>query len=453
MQIVQDDVAAGAGMIQDGGPVLVIVQHGLSDVGGGEFGIGELAVVGGETFHAHVIEPDGWKRLDKHNLSVTYITHTGLTDGVEYWYTYRSNYSDFTGAWSHYANIMFSNAPASFSPPTVAAQLAGQDINVKWNEVQGATHYRMACWPCSDDGGWTVFDWAEQSFNASIRPKPSITYWFAVQARNAAGDLTAWSKQASVETSVATPTGTPVPDSTSTPTPTSTPTGKDYDRWLPGITIAPERQCTRYIDAIKSYGWNGRSQRALDLRNQIVNAMGGRIYDPYTGQYFGDIWDMSVEHHVDSEEAHMSGMCHENRKQQRPLLTYDVENAVLADFRRLSGHSIYGPDEWLPRFNKCWYVNQYVHIKRKYGLTMDKSEADAAIEVLSGCSSTELVFSVSPTPTPTIVTNDPLHMYDDDNNGRISCAEARRHGIAPVYSLHPAYPYMDDPDGNGIACE
>ena len=47
----------------------------------------------------------------------------------------------------------------------------------------------------------------------------------------------------------------------------------------------------------------------------------------------------------------------------------------------------------------------------------------------------------------------PLVLYDDNNNGRISCAEARNHGIAPVYSTHPAYPYMTDADGDGVVCE
>ena len=48
---------------------------------------------------------------------------------------------------------------------------------------------------------------------------------------------------------------------------------------------------------------------------------------------------------------------------------------------------------------------------------------------------------------------DPLELYDDNNNGKISCAEARAHGIAPVYSDHPAYPYMDDRNNDGVVCE
>ena len=46
-----------------------------------------------------------------------------------------------------------------------------------------------------------------------------------------------------------------------------------------------------------------------------------------------------------------------------------------------------------------------------------------------------------------------LAMYDDNGNGRISGAEARAHGIAPVERSHPAYEYMRDGDGDGVVCE
>ncbi len=50
-------------------------------------------------------------------------------------------------------------------------------------------------------------------------------------------------------------------------------------------------------------------------------------------------------------------------------------------------------------------------------------------------------------------TDDPLALYDDNGNGRITCAEAGAHGIAPVRRNHPAYPHMTDGDGDGVVCE
>ena len=49
--------------------------------------------------------------------------------------------------------------------------------------------------------------------------------------------------------------------------------------------------------------------------------------------------------------------------------------------------------------------------------------------------------------------DDVLARYDDNRNGRITCKEARRHGIAPVPRSHPAYRYMRDSDGDGVVCE
>ena len=54
---------------------------------------------------------------------------------------------------------------------------------------------------------------------------------------------------------------------------------------------------------------------------------------------------------------------------------------------------------------------------------------------------------------PPVQGGNALALYDDNNNGRITCAEARRHGIAPVPSSHPAYQYMDDRDNDGVVCE
>ena len=56
-------------------------------------------------------------------------------------------------------------------------------------------------------------------------------------------------------------------------------------------------------------------------------------------------------------------------------------------------------------------------------------------------------------PEPPPRAGDALVRWDDNGNGRITCAEASRHGIAPVRRGHPAYPHMRDADNDGIVCE
>lgn len=421
-------------------------------------------------------EQDGWVLIG--DVDETIVMHENLVTGVQYWYTYRVVVGGEAGPWSLYADVTIGQAsqPAthtptphptptpvmtatpqaekttSFSPPTVTVQLVGQDIRVKWTQVAGATAYRVACWPCGEGGEWHVFNWVEDMWETNLTAQPSTTYWFAVQARNREGSQTEWSEYASITTPATIPTPTPEPLPTVTPTVTPV-SSSAYDRWLPGITIAPEigrERCALIV--WEEYTYDYQSEEYRSMIRQIVDSMGGRYYDPYLGQYFGGHQNMRVNPVVNILDAHRSGLCHPDRRQTRHTFLYDWENSVLTS-SRLTGHSDNGDlSDWLPELNRCWYVNQAVHVKRKYGLTMDVDEADAAVGVLSGCESVEMVFSHSPTPTPTVVTNDPLRMYDDDRNGRISCQEARNHGIAPVHSVHPAYPHMDPPGQNGVAC-
>lgn len=113
--------------------------------------------------------------------------------------------------------------------------------------------------------------------------------------------------------------------------------------------------------------------------------------------------------------------------------------------------------EWMPAENKCWFANQTVKIKAKYALSVNRAEADALDTVLTTCESVEMIFFpnanhvVVDSSTP--ISADALNMYDDNKNGRITCAEARAHGITPVRRGHVAYGFMNDRDNNGVVCE
>ena len=117
--------------------------------------------------------------------------------------------------------------------------------------------------------------------------------------------------------------------------------------------------------------------------------------------------------------------------------------------------------EWVPDRNRCWFAGRVVGVRGAYGLTIDRREAAALERILAGCESTALepVVCAAPsgsaagTPSAPAGGDDALALYDDNGNGSITCAEARRHGIAPVPRSHPAYRYMRDGDGDGVVCE
>ena len=111
--------------------------------------------------------------------------------------------------------------------------------------------------------------------------------------------------------------------------------------------------------------------------------------------------------------------------------------------------------EWLPAQNRCWFAARVIAVRERYGLTIDRREADALDQLLAGCTSTELItFARGEVPaTAAASVPEEIATWDDNRNGRVSCAEARAHGIAPVTRDHPAYPFMRDGDGDGVVCE
>ena len=259
----------------------------------------------------------------------------------------------------------------------------------------------------------------------------------------------------------ATPTPTPIPIATATPAPTFSPTSTPVptlvkpdevsSTWR-GIIIAPEERCSPYDSDDYRY--------SQSVEPKIVDAQGG-IYGPYTGTWFNSIKETDIEHVVARSEAHDSGLCAASPG-IRARFSSDLLNLTLAapsvNRHQKSAHDV---AEWLPDLNECWYVDRTVQVRREYGLTIDRAEAEAADRVLAGCESTQMVMlppgtstnpstTATPTPAPDV---DALALYDDNGNGRITCAEARAHGIAPVHRGHPAYEYMRDADGDGVVCE
>ena len=219
-----------------------------------------------------------------------------------------------------------------------------------------------------------------------------------------------------------------------------------------GITITPEDRCSPYDPDDYPY--------SPSVEPWIVQGLGG-VYGPYTGTWFESIKETDIEHIVARSEAHDSGLCAADDA-TRSEFASDLVNLTLAS-PSVNRHQKVGKDvdEWLPDLNRCWFVDRTVQVRLEYGLTIDQAEADAVDMVLSRCESSDMVVlaptvSVTPTapPTPTPASDvDALALWDDNGNGRITCAEARAHGIAPVRRGHPAYPYMRDADGDGIVCE
>ena len=248
----------------------------------------------------------------------------------------------------------------------------------------------------------------------------------------------------------------PSPESTASPILTTVPTATlevtGSDVWR-GLVVSPEDRCSPYDSDDYPY--------SQSVERRIVASMGGIIYGPYTGMWFDSTSETDIEHIVARSEAHDSGLCAADAATRRQFAA-DPINLTLAS-PSVNRHQKSAKDaaEWVPDLNQCWFADRVVEVRKRYGLTIDERERDALENILSDCTSTEMIVReapLAPTPTATVAqgngaANNALEMYDDNGNGRITCAEARNHGIAPVRRGHPAYEYMNDADNDGVVCE
>ncbi len=219
-----------------------------------------------------------------------------------------------------------------------------------------------------------------------------------------------------------------------------------------GLVVEPEFRCSPYRGEDYPY------PPSVEL--EIVAEL-GKIYSPYTGQCFGSVRQTDIEHIVARSEAHDSGLCRASAA-VRERFSSDLLNLTLADpvlnrYRKRA----YDASRWTPARNRCWFAHRVLAVRLKHGLSVDRREADALERILSSCATAEIEspecrsMAKAPAARPEGLPEDveALRLWDDDGNGRITCREARRHGIAPVPRGHQAYPLMRDGDGDGMVCE
>ena len=221
-----------------------------------------------------------------------------------------------------------------------------------------------------------------------------------------------------------------------------------------GIAVAPERRCSAYDRGDYPY--------PQSVEADIVAGL-GKIYGPYTGRCYNSARETDIEHMIALSEAHDSGLCAADAA-TRAAFSRDLLNLTLANpglNRYVKGAK--DAAQWMPQLNRCWFAARTLDVRRKYGLSIDRREVEAVERTLASCPSTRMVIldcdasasRVAETrpQVPSGSETDALARWDDNGNGRITCAEARRHAIAPVPRNHPAYRYMRDGDGDGVVCE
>lgn len=154
--------------------------------------------------------------------------------------------------------------------------------------------------------------------------------------------------------------------------------------WYFGVQIAPENDCSDY----RSIDYSHLPKLDVFAAEEL-----GGIFGAYEDECFDEYTDVDIEHLVAKREAHDSGLCAADI-QTRINFANNLENVALASPAVNRGKSTKDPSDWLPENNQCWYVWQWLHVKRKYNMTIDQAEKNAIDAVLQTCSVSDLILEV-----------------------------------------------------------
>ena len=140
-----------------------------------------------------------------------------------------------------------------------------------------------------------------------------------------------------------------------------------------GLIIAPEHRCSPYDRADYRY--------PPSIEAQIVAALGGIVYGPYTGRIFTDTRQTDIEHIVAVSEAHDSGLCAASAELRRRFAT-DLLNLTLAapavNRCATGAKCAFDAAEWLPPVNRCWFAARVVAVRQKYRLSVERARGRRA---------------------------------------------------------------------------
>lgn len=119
------------------------------------------------------------------------------------------------------------------------------------------------------------------------------------------------------------------------------------------------------------------------MERDVARRTGG-LYAPYMDRLALSLHDTDLEHVVARSEAHASGGCHWPVERRREYAG-DTLNAVLA-FPRTNRVSKRAKDagEWMPPRNQALFAWRVHAVKSKWGLSVDRREADALSAALGG---------------------------------------------------------------------
>jgi hypothetical protein len=123
---------------------------------------------------------------------------------------------------------------------------------------------------------------------------------------------------------------------------------------------------------------------------------GGRCFSYYDRVSWTDPGRIDIDHMVPLAEAWDSG-------RSRTTATRQAYANDLGDSRSLVGvtdsvnqaKGDQDPREWLPTYDRCRYVREWVAVKHRWRLSVDSGEKSALTSLASGCTSSTITVTLA----------------------------------------------------------
>ena len=267
----------------------------------------------------------------------------------------------------------------------------------------------------------------------------------------------------------------------------------------PGLFAAPAQAVTfkiPYLKALKSLvvsrevrsgydrdlfrHWVDADGDGCDARDEVLIAeslkrvtvgggcslIGGRWVSAYDGVATTYSSDFDIDHMVPLAEAWDSGARYWTSA-QREAYANDLGDprtliAVSASSNR--SKSDQDPAEWLPQYNVCQYVQNWIAVKVRWRLSVDPTEKSVLRSRLSKCPKRTLSVTIASVPKATSLAGGAAPAGSSggsSGSGSTSggsvyyanCTAVRAAGAAPILRGAPGYRAGLDRDGDGVGCE
>lgn len=163
-------------------------------------------------------------------------------------------------------------------------------------------------------------------------------------------------------------------------------TGAHYDRddWLP--QWARTGECTTRETILQ------RDGTGVVVDGKCAPTA-GEWFSVYDGVTVNDTGEVQIDHIVPLAEVARSGPVIDGRrarpgswpKEQRRAYANDPEGLVAVTGSSNTSKSDDDPARWMPSYDPCGYLADWLRVKKKYNLSVDRTEHDAIASVINSC--------------------------------------------------------------------